>query len=56
MTNAFGVTLDPAAVRWAIAEGVSETVIVGVLLLHQRTVDEIVANRSWSSENTLFQE
>jgi hypothetical protein len=40
---AFGVVLDSAAIRWAIAEGVSETVIAAVLLLHERSVDEIVA-------------
>jgi hypothetical protein len=42
MTNAFGVVLDCAAVQWAIAEGASETVIAGVLLLHEKSVDEIV--------------
>ena len=34
-------SLDPAAVRWAIAEGFSENVIAGVLLFHERSVDEI---------------
>jgi hypothetical protein len=42
MTNRYEVALDPAAVRWAAAEGVSETVIAAVLLLHERSVDEIV--------------
>jgi hypothetical protein len=27
--------------RWSVAEGVPETVIAGVLLLHERSVDEI---------------
>jgi hypothetical protein len=30
-------------VRWAAAEGVSETVIAAVLLLHERSVDEIAS-------------
>ena len=42
MTNRFGVLLHPDDVRWAAAEGVSETVIAAVLLLHERSVDEIV--------------
>ena len=33
MTNRFGVLLRPEDVRWAAAEGVSETVIAAVLLL-----------------------
>jgi hypothetical protein len=40
MSNPYGVTLDPAAVRWAIAEGVSETVIAAVLLLHDQNVSD----------------
>jgi chromate reductase, NAD(P)H dehydrogenase (quinone) len=43
MPNPFGVTLDPAAARWAIAEGVSENVIAAIYLLQERSVDEIVA-------------
>jgi hypothetical protein len=43
MTNAFGIVLDNASVRWAAAEGVPETVIAAVLLLDERSVDEIVA-------------
>ena len=43
MTNPYGVTLDPASVRWAVAEAVSETVITAVLLLHERSVDEIAS-------------
>ena len=31
MTNRFGVTLHPDDVRWAAAEGVSETVIAAVV-------------------------
>jgi hypothetical protein len=43
MTNAFGVVVDRAAVRWAPAEGVTETVIAAVLLLNEMSVDEVVA-------------
>jgi hypothetical protein len=43
MTNAFGFVLDNASRRWAAAEGVSETVIAAVLLLHQCNADEIAA-------------
>src|SRR5215472_13277372 len=43
MTNRFGVLLYRDDVRWAAAEGVSETVIAAVLLLHQRSVEQIVA-------------
>ena len=46
MTNCFGVFLHPDDVRWAAAEGVSETVIAAVLLLHERSVDEIVPKLS----------
>jgi hypothetical protein len=30
--------LDPAAVRWATAEGMAETVIAAVLLLDERSI------------------
>jgi hypothetical protein len=43
MTNLFGVVLHIESVRWAAAEGVSETVIAGVLLLHERSVDEVAS-------------
>jgi hypothetical protein len=43
MTNAFGFVLDRASVRWAIAEGVSKTVIAAVLLLHERSIEEIAS-------------
>jgi hypothetical protein len=43
MTNAFGVVLDNASVRSAVVEGVPETVIAAIYLLHERSVDEIVA-------------
>ena len=43
MTNAFGVVLDSASLRWAAAEGVPETVIAAVLLLEDGSIDEIVA-------------
>ena len=42
MTNRFGLDLPPDRLRWATAEGVSEDVIAAVLLLHERSVDEIV--------------
>jgi hypothetical protein len=43
MTNAFAVELHSESVRWAAAEGVSQTVIAAVLLLHERSVDEIAS-------------
>ena len=43
MTNAYGVVLDDASLRWAAAESVSETVIAAICLLETRSVDEIVA-------------
>jgi hypothetical protein len=43
MRNRFGVHLCRDDVRWAAAEGVSETVIAAVLLLNERSVEEIVA-------------
>ena len=46
MTNRFGVFLHPEDVRWAAAEGVSETVIAAVLLLHDHSIDEIVPELS----------
>jgi hypothetical protein len=41
MSNRFGIELDQASLRWAAAEGVSETVVAAVLLLHERSVDGI---------------
>jgi hypothetical protein len=46
MTNRFGVDLHPKEVRWAAAEGVTEDVIAAVLLLHERSVEEIVPQLS----------
>jgi hypothetical protein len=46
MTNRFDILLHPDDVRWAAAEGVSETVIAAVLLLHGRSVKEIAAELS----------
>jgi hypothetical protein len=43
MANPYGITLDDDALRWAAAEGVSETVIAAVHLLPERGVDEVVA-------------
>jgi hypothetical protein len=42
MTNHFGAVLHDESVRWAAAEGVPETVITAVRLLHERNVDAIV--------------
>jgi hypothetical protein len=42
MTNHFGAVLHDESVRWAAAQGVPETVIAAVRLLHERNVDEIV--------------
>jgi hypothetical protein len=46
MTNRFGFDLYPKEVRWAAAEGVSEDVIAAVLLLHERSVEEIIPQLS----------
>ncbi len=46
MTNRFGVELHPKDVRWAAAEGFSQDVIAAVLLLHERSVDEITPQLS----------
>jgi len=43
MTNAFGVVLDSAGMRRAAAEGVPETVMAAIYLLHERGVDEVAA-------------
>ena len=41
--NAFGFALDDASVRRAAVEGVPETVIAAIYLLHERSVGEIAA-------------
>jgi hypothetical protein len=41
ISNPFGIALDQSWLRWAAAEGVSETVIAAVSLLHERSVEEI---------------
>jgi hypothetical protein len=41
MSNAFGFLLDDASVRRAAVEGVPETVIAAIYLLHERSVDEV---------------
>ena len=43
MPNPYGIKLDDASIRWAAAEGVSETIIAAVLLLHEKSVDEVAA-------------
>ena len=40
MPNLFGISLDQSWLRWAAAEGVTETVIA-VSLLHEQCVEEI---------------
>jgi hypothetical protein len=44
--NRFDLILYPDDMRWAAAESVSEDVIAAVLLLHERSVDEIVPKLS----------
>jgi hypothetical protein len=46
MTNRFRFELHPQDIRWAAAEGVSQDVIAAVLLLHERSVDEIAPQLS----------
>jgi hypothetical protein len=43
MTNPFGVVLDSASMRRAAVEGVPETLIAAIHLLHERSIDEIVS-------------
>ena len=43
MPNQYGITLDQAFIRWAAAEGVSETIIAAVSLLHEKSVEEVAA-------------
>ncbi len=43
MANPYGITLNDHSLRWAAAEGVSESVIAAICLLGEKTVDEIVA-------------
>jgi hypothetical protein len=43
MSNAFGFVLDDASVRRAVVEGVPETVIAAIYLLHERSVGEVAA-------------
>jgi hypothetical protein len=52
MSNRFGVDLHPDSVRWAANEQVSETVIAAVLLLHERSVEEIVPQLSPPSNSS----
>ena len=46
MANPYGITLDDHSLRWAAAEGVSESVIAAICLLGAKTLDEIVARLS----------
>jgi hypothetical protein len=43
MANAFGVVLDNASVRRAVVEGVPETVIAAIYLLHENSVDAVAS-------------
>ena len=43
MTNRFRVRLHPDALRWAASEDVCEDVIAAVLLLHERSVEEVAS-------------
>ena len=43
LSNAFGFVLDDASVRRAVVEGVPETVIAAIYLLHERSVGEVAA-------------
>ena len=43
MSNAFGFVLDDASLRRADVEGVPETVIAAIYLLHERSVGEVAA-------------
>jgi hypothetical protein len=43
MSNAFGLVLDSASVRRATVEGVPETVIAAIYLLHENSVDAVAA-------------
>jgi hypothetical protein len=43
MPNPYGITLDETSIRWAAAEGVSETIIAAVLLLHEKSASEVAA-------------
>jgi hypothetical protein len=41
--NPYGIQLDDEARRWATAENVPESVIAAICLLHEKSVDQIVA-------------
>jgi hypothetical protein len=43
MSNAFGLVLDSASVRRAAVEGVPETVIAAIYLLHENSVNDIAS-------------
>jgi hypothetical protein len=48
MSNRFGIRLYAAELGGAAAEHVSENVIAAVLMLHERSVDEVVSQLSAS--------
>ena len=43
ISNAFGFVLDDTSLRRAVVEGVPETVIAAIYLLHERSVGEVAA-------------
>jgi hypothetical protein len=43
MSNGFGFVLDDASLRRAAVEGVPETVIAAIYLLHERSVGDVAA-------------
>ena len=43
MSNAFGFVLDDASARRAVVEGVPETVIAAIYLLHECSVGDVAA-------------
>ena len=43
MSNAFGFVLDDASLRRAAVEGVPETVIAAIYLLHERSVEDVAS-------------
>jgi hypothetical protein len=50
MSNLFGIALDQAWLRWAAAEGVTETAIAAVSLLHERSVEKTSRLQAHCSE------
>ena len=53
--NPYGITLDDASLRWAAAEGVSESVIAAICLLDEKSVGEIVARLTTAELEQVFE-